>query len=697
MVHPQIFRTQSWLTVCAGNLMLGLTYYGMAELSRAIASIPDNVTPMWPPDGIAMATVLLFGHRLLPGVFLGSCLTNIGIFWPDHASGLGQLSAIAVVIGIALGTSVGAALSITIWQRLTVLPPSNPFLKLDPTVKFLIYVGLCGPMMNATVGVGLLAVFHMIPWSGYGSSWFTWWIANVAGIWIVSPLIICWYYWFQRNWREQNLRQARKGCYRDLRWTRQRTLEVVVLAGLVIVIGHGAFWSDRPFAYMLVPLLIWSAFRFGPVGSTSVTAIVAAIAIGGTVKGYGNFVNTARTCSLTDILCQTKANLQHLQAFIVVIAFTTLILVSILEERKADADQRTTLIDELETTNQYLEARVNLRTEELREKNQQLANALQSLRDTQSKAIQSEKMIGLGQIVAGISHEFNNPLSVIAGNLNYMEDYTQELMQIIALYEQTYPESTPAIQEYIDAVDLSFLRQDLPNVLRSIGTGTHRMEGIVASLRSFSRLDEAYVKAVDLHEGIDSTLHLLQYRFQDQMGRSRILVTKDYGDLPLVECYPGELNQAFLYLLTNAIDALDDGIVTERGDRIVCNHDNGSDEKMSGYVMTSVAPAPIHPAHIHIRTEMDGDDWVVIAIADNGPGIPIETQARIFEPFFSTKPIGKGTGMGLAISYQIVTKTHAGELTCASSLDTGTEFVIRIPCHIEDRGRNGVPLGGEWE
>lgn len=674
--------------------MLGLTYYGMAELSRAIASTPDNVTPMWPPDGIAMAIVLLFGHQLLPGVFLGSCLTNIGVFWPNHGSVLGQLSAIAVVIGIALGTSVGTALSITIWQRLTALPPSNPFLKLDPTVKFLIYGGLCAPIVNATVGVGLLAWFQMIPWSDYESSWFTWWIANVAGIWIISPLIICWYYWFQRNWHEQKLRGARKGLSPALRWSRQRTLEVVILAGLVLFIGHGAFWSDRPFAYMLVPLLIWSTFRFGPVGSTSVTAIVAAIAIGGTVKGYGNFVNTARTCSLADVLCQTKANLQHLQAFIVVIAFTSLILVSILEERKADADQRTTLIDELETTNQYLEERVNRRTEEIREKNQQLAHALQSLRDTQSKAIQSEKMIGLGQIVAGISHEFNNPLSVIVGNLNYMEDYTQELMQIITLYEQTYPDSTPAIQNYIDAVDLSFIRQDLPNVLHSIGTGTRRMEHIVASLRSFSRLDEAYVKAVDLHEGIDSTLHLLQYRFQDQMGRSRIMVTKDYGDLPVVECYPGELNQVFLYLLTNAIDALDEGMVVERGDRVIGNYDNGADEKMGGY-WASVASDPIHPAHIHIRTEMDRDDWVVIAIADNGPGIAVETQARMFEPFFSTKPIGKGTGMGLAISYQIVTKTHAGELTCTSSLDTGTEFVIRIPRYIEDRGRNGVPLGGE--
>ena len=538
-------------------------------------------------------------------------------------------------------------------------------------------------IMNATVGVGLLALFHMIPWSDYESSWFTWWIANVAGIWIVSPLIICWYYWFQRNWREQKLRGVRRGFSPELRWPRQRTLEVVVLAGLVIFIGHGAFWSDRPFAYMLVPLLIWSTFRFGPVGSTSVTAIVAAIAIGGTIQGYGNFVNTARACRLTDVLCQTKANLQHLQAFIVVIAFTSLILVSILEERKADADQRTTLIDELETTNQYLEERVNLRTEELRHKNQQLAHALQSLRDTQSKAIQSEKMIGLGQIVAGISHEFNNPLSVIVGNLTYIEGYTRDLMQIITLYEQAYPEATSAIQAYIDAVDLSFMRQDLPNVLRSIGTGTHRMEHIVASLRSFSRLDEAYVKAVDVHEGIDSTLHLLQYRCQDQMGRRRIMVTKDYGDLPLVECYPGDLNQVFFYLLTNAIDALDDAIVRESGDRIVCNHDNGSDENIGEYSMTTVAPAPSHPAHINIRTEMDGDDWIVIAIADNGPGIPVETQTRMFEPFFSTKPIGKGTGMGLAISYQIVTKTHSGELTCVSRLDTGTEFIIRIPCHIQ--------------
>lgn len=626
-----------------------------------------------------MASVLLFGHQFLPGIFLGSCLANIGEFWPDNPSIMLQLSAIAAVMGIAVGTSLSTALSVTTWQALTALQSSNPFVKLDPTVKFLIIVGLCGPVLNATIRAGMMALSQVTPWTSYNSSWFTWWLSNVAGIWVVSPLIICWYYWTRRGWREYQLRDNKEKYIVTIRWTRRRTVEVGLLAGLVIYICHVAFWSDRPFAYMLMPLLIWSTFRFGPVGSTSVTAIATAIAIGGTLQGYGNFSNTSHTCDLSDILCQTNANLQHLQAFMAVIAFTSLILVSMLEERKADERQRISLIHELETTNQYLEERVNFRTEELREKNQQLANALQKLRDTQSKAIQTEKMIGLGQIVAGISHEFNNPLSVISGNLRYMEGYTQELMQIIQLYEQTYPQSTSTIQAYINTVDLSFLRQDLPNVLRAVSTGTSRMENIVASLRSFSRLDEAYAKAVNLHDGIDSALHLLHYRCQDQIEQGKIVVIRDYGDLPLIECYPGELNQVFLYLLTNAIDALDGCITETRDDHVLDLHHQLFKEKNN-----RSSTGADSTGQIHIHTEMAGDEWVVIEISDNGPGIPLKTQERMFEPFFSTKPIGKGTGMGLAISYQIVTKTHAGELTCNSSPTTGTKFVIRIPRYIDE-------------
>ena len=680
MFTPQSLQTRSSFTVGVGNVILALTYYGMAEVSRAIASTPEQVTPVWPPDGIAMASILLFGHQFLPGIFTGSFLANIWAFWPDNGGFLEQVMAIGAVLGIALGTTLGTAFAIATWRRTTALPSPNPFLHLGPTVKFLIYGGFCGPGINATIGVAMLVQLQVVSWTDYGASWFTWWFSNMAGVWIVSPLLICWYYWFQRSWREQGRYTDPQQGRPTLRWTHQRTLEVGMLAGLVVMIGHGAFWGDRPFAYMLMPLLVWATFRFGPVGSTSVTAIAAAIAIGGTVNGKGSFTHTARACGLTDSLCHTNANLQHLQAFIVVIAFTTLILVSILEERKADARKLTTLIDELETTNQYLEERVSFRTEELRDKNQQLADALHTLRNTQSKVIQTEKMIGLGQIVAGISHEFNNPLSVIAGNLKYLEGYTQDFIKMIQLYGQTYPNATPSIQQYLDTVDLPFLCQDLPNILRSMETGTTRMESIVASLRSFSRLDEAYAKAVNVHEGLDSTLLLLHYRCQDTRGQT-IRITKDYGNLPLVECYPGELNQVFLYLLTNAIDAFDD--IGVQGDRRLPTTSLPAET-----TPPERSKASNSPPHIHIRTKMDGDQWVVIAIADNGPGIPTDIQVRMFEPFFSTKPIGKGTGMGLAISYQIVTETHSGELTCISSADNGTEFIIRIPCQIDTENSN---------
>ena len=293
----------------------------------------------------------------------------------------------------------------------------------------------------------------------------------------------------------------------------------------------------------------------------------------------------------------------------------------------------------------YEKSRTDAQTAQ--EKAHQLELTLQELQQAQLKLIQSEKMSGIGQMVAGVAHEINNPVTFIHSNVNYINQYSQELLSLIKLYQQEYPQPTPAIQSAQEAIDLEFLSEDLPKLLKSMNMGTGRIRDIVLSLRNFSRLDQAEVKPVDIHEGIDSTLLILGHRLKAQLQFSGVEIIKNYGDLPLVKCYPGQLNQVFMNLLANAIDALEEGKKTLNW--------------------------------IRISTEFTNSKTVIIRIADNGLGIPEHIIEKLFDPFFTTKPVGKGTGLGLSISSQIITERHGGKLRCESTLNQGTEFIIEIP------------------
>jgi signal transduction histidine kinase len=303
----------------------------------------------------------------------------------------------------------------------------------------------------------------------------------------------------------------------------------------------------------------------------------------------------------------------------------------------------------LEKSNEELEDRVEERTVELK-------NTLEELQRTQSQVIQSEKMSSLGQLVAGVAHEINNPVNFIHGNLNYVQEYIESLLGFVQLQQQHNSNPAPEIQSAAEDLDLEFLQKDLPKMLASMKLGTDRIRQIVLSLRNFSRMDEAEFKAVDIHEGIDSTLMILQHRLKARPEHPEIKMIKDYAALPLVECYPGQLNQVFMNILVNSIDAIEEGNAKRTYQQI-----------------------KDHPNRITIRTSIVDAVWVEVAIADNGVGIPKEVQPRIFDPFFTTKPLGKGTGMGMSISYQIVTERHGGKLECFSTPGEGTEFVIRIP------------------
>ncbi|RUT09074.1 serine/threonine protein kinase [Dulcicalothrix desertica PCC 7102] len=306
----------------------------------------------------------------------------------------------------------------------------------------------------------------------------------------------------------------------------------------------------------------------------------------------------------------------------------------------------------LENYNHKLEEKVEARTQELSEKNQHLKQALDNLKNTQTQLIQSEKMSSLGQMVAGIAHEINNPINFIYGNITHANNYIGDLLDLINLYQQEYS-PTPQIQAKNEEIDFDFLSQDLPNLLESMKIGSSRIRNIVLSLRNFSRLDEAEMKPVDIHEGIDNTLMILQHRLQAKSYRPEIKIIKEYGVLSQVNCYASKLNQAFMNILNNGIDALDELI--------------SSDKSLN------------YKPEIRISTELINSGRVRVKIADNGTGISQEVIHKIFDPFFTTKAVGSGTGLGLSISYQIIVDRHKGKLTCNSCLEKGTEFVIEIP------------------
>ena len=307
------------------------------------------------------------------------------------------------------------------------------------------------------------------------------------------------------------------------------------------------------------------------------------------------------------------------------------------------------LTKKLSEQNELLEQRVEERTAKLKQ-------ALDDLQKSQLQLVQNEKMSTLGQLVAGVAHEINNPVGFIDGNLNQAQGYIEDLLKLIELYQEEYPQTTPRIKDWIEEIDLEFLIDDLPQMIASMREGTKRIRNISSSLRTFSRLDAQKAVNFNVHEGIDSTLTILKHRIKANAKRPEIKILLEYGEVPEITCYPGQLNQVFMNILSNSIDALTESNAERSYEDVKAN-----------------------PNQIRIRTWLQDDNRLMISIKDNGCGMSESVRSHVFDNLFTTKPVGKGTGLGLSISRQIIEDKHKGNLICKSVPSEGTEFIIDLP------------------
>jgi len=578
--------------------LAGVSYYFAAQLSLSLA-LPNSpgITPIWLPAPIAWFVCYLGGFYLMPGIWLGNLCMNLPLLLKNT-----PLEWAIVLSGIKAMIACGTAIFGTLLLRRFLI--GRIF---DRTYNVMVFavIGLMISALTPTLSLTLFGLAGVIPWSLYGEIWITWWTGDAVSVLIWMPMLVCW----------------RRFSWRSIRC--DRVLDgVLLLVGLALISWITAS-SDYPIEYLMIPGLLWAALRLGNCGATLGIVLVTGMAVLTTANGRGPFLRSSLNDSL--ILLQT---------FMGTVTVTTLLMLGVLAEKQK-------IQSNLIWANEQLEDRVRDRTETLE-------RTLKDLQITQSQLIQTEKMRSLGQLVAGLAHEINNPVSFIYGNISHAQTYLNHLFEILSAYQHHHPQTNIALETLLEERELNYIREDFPKVLTSMQTGAERIRQLILTLRNFSRLDEGGLKSVDLHDGIDSTLLVLQHRLNKMSLGFPIAVVKQYGNLPRVECYADEINQVLMHLLNNAIDALE-------------------------------AHSSLQPT-LRIETlSVPESGQVELSIWNDGQTIPDPVRSRMFDPFFTTKPIGQGTGLGLSISLRIIEEKHGGTLKFRSEDGYGTQFLIRIP------------------
>lgn len=469
------------------GLGIAVLHYCLASTSTALF-FENSVTPLWPSAGLFLAAILLLGYRILPILFVSDLAIGWLVLYKD-------ISMVAPIVMTAIADIADALLVAILIQRF--IGYTNLLERAQNVLLFILFILSMG-WVGATIGVTTLCLSGVTNWSSYGDAWRSWAGGEIGGLLIVTPGILL---LFQRT---NSLTRRHPYLSRQYRMNS---------SGIVAAIGAIAwltFWQGYPVEYIFIPILIWAAFGLGQREATLLVILISGLAIWKTATGSSTFVkNSSETLVL-------------LQCFMIVVAITTYIICAVINENKRAAAK-------LKQANEDLEFRVSERTAELQNKSQALEYTLQELQRTQTQMVQAEKMSSLGQLVAGIAHEINNPVNFIHGNVIHLREYAQNLLDLIGLYLAEYPQLSDAIADKIQDIDLEFLHKDLTKILNSMQVGTERIRDIVKSLRIFSRLDEAEVKSVDIHEGIDSTLMILQHRLKFQGDRAEIKVIKNYG------------------------------------------------------------------------------------------------------------------------------------------------------------------------
>ncbi|BAZ13748.1 putative histidine kinase [Calothrix sp. NIES-4071] len=588
-------------------------HIALSKLSASIA-LEQGMTPIWPTVGFYVAVILLFGYRLFPILVFSELLANFTMWQSTFPQ-----NTVAVLLIYVISSTIDPLIIPLLYKRW--IPQEQFFSKVQNIFKYSLII-LPSAIVNTTISIAVTCWGGAAPWSVYGDYWRQSYVMMTTTLFTLTPILLAW------APQTQHLVKFNKRQLPELGLT-------MLVLGLICQI---MFMTKSPLEYVLLIPLLWAAFRMGAQVATGLLLLVEITVLTAAKFKLGSFADKS--------VFESMSLLQSFMAVAALITFTTLGIVN--ENKRAE--------DRLRQANDELEQRVEERTAELSDNNIKLNHTLEELRRTQTQMIQTEKMSALGQMVAGVAHEINNPVGFIHGNLKHLSSYTDDILNLVQVYQQYFPNPPQAIQEQIESIDLAFLKEDFPELLRSMQVGTDRIREIVLSLRNFSRLDEAEFKTVDLHEGIDNTLLILRHRLEATAHRPLIEIIKDYGELPLVECYAGQLNQVFMNILSNAIDALEEA----------------NQERTKAQIENRLNTICIH-------TSVQDNNWVKITITDNGNGIPENACGRLFDPFFTTKSVGKGTGLGLSISYQIVTEKHHGKIWCDSTPGKGTKFCIEIP------------------